>query len=411
MNHSKNVASGRGFANLTPPLPELRAGYRTDVYFRRAKRALEAAGRKPDGLMQVFQKKDALLCGMSEALAILAAGAGHYRDEERADRLFAEWMHVRNETGSGDSNARRVAEERRLSLELDLEDLWESAGGDLVVKALSDGDEVASWETVLTIAGAVPDFVQLETLYLGVLARRTKIATQARGVVSVAGDKPVLYFPARFDHWAIQEGDGHAARVGGVFAVSTDAQAAWCDGEGEGTIPHALIAAVNGDVVESARLFHARFPDANLIALVDFHNDSVDASLAVAREMGDRLWGVRLDTSEKLTDKALQGEPNADQLRGVQALLVEKVRGALDAEGFNHVKIVVSGGFNAEKIAAFENDGIPTDAYGVGSSLLEGRYDFTADIVELEGKPCAKVGRKLMPNPRLQPIQLKEFTP
>ena len=87
------------------------------------------------------------------------------------------------------------------------------------------------------------------------------------------------------------------------------------------------------------------------------------------------------------------------------------MRGALDAEGFHHVKIVVSGGFNAEKIAAFEGDDIPTDAYGVGSSLLEGRYDFTADIVELEGQPCAKVGRKLMPNPRLQPVQLKGFIP
>ena len=124
--------------------------------------------------------------------------------------------------------------------------------------------------------------------------------------------------------------------------------------------------------------------------------------------MGDRLWGVRLDTSEKLTDKSLQDEPDADQLRGVQPRLVEKVRKALDAEGFEHVKIVVSGGFNAEKSAAFERDGIPADAYGVGSSLLEGRFDFTADIVELEGSPCAKVGRQLMPNPRLQPINLQE---
>ena len=226
--------------------------------------------------------------------------------------------------------------------------------------------------------------------------------------MEAAGDKPVLYFPARFDHWAVQEGDGHAAKVGGAFAVSTDAQAAWFGEKGEGTIPHVLIAAVEGEVVESARLFNARFPEANLIALVDFHNDSVAASLAVAREMGDRLWGVRLDTSEKLTDAALQGEPDADQLRGVQPLLVEKVRGALDAEGYGHVKIVVSGGFNVEKINAFEGAEIPVDAYGVGSSLLEGRFDFTADLVELEGKPCAKVGRRLMPNPRLQPVNLKE---
>ncbi len=391
-----------------PPLPELRAGYRTDVYFRRAKQALEAADRRPRGLMQVFQKKDALLCGMEEALALVAAGAGHYRDDDKADRLFADWMQARNESGVGNADARRAAENRRLELELELDDLWESAAGDLEVGALADGDEVASWETVLTIAGVVPEFVQLETLYLGALARRTKIATKSRRVVEAAGDKPVLYFPARFDHWAVQEGDGHAAKVGGAFAVSTDAQAAWFGEKGEGTIPHVLIAAVEGEVVESARLFNARFPEANLIALVDFHNDSVADTLAVAREMGDRLWGVRLDTSEKLTDAALQGEPDADQLRGVQPLLVEKVRGALDAEGYGHVKIVVSGGFNVEKINAFEGAEIPVDAYGVGSSLLEGRFDFTADLVELEGKPCAKVGRRLMPNPRLQPVNLKE---
>ncbi len=394
----------------TPPLPELRAGYRTDVYFRRTKQALEAAGRRPKGLMQVFQKKDALLCGMGEAMAILAAGSGHYRDDEQADRLFAQWMQAQAEAGaaSGDPDARRSIEKSRLEVELELDDLWESAANELEVKALSDGDEVSSWETVLTVSGTIPEFVQLETLYLGVLARRTKIATKASRVVATAGDKPVLYFPARFDHWASQEGDGHAAKVGGVFAVSTDAQAAWWNGEAEGTIPHALIAAAEGDVVESARLFSARFPGTNLIALVDFHNDSVDASLSVAREMGDRLWGVRLDTSEKLTDKSLQGEPNADQLRGVQPRLVENVRNALDAEGFEKVKIVVSGGFDVEKINAFENAGVPADAYGVGSSLLEGRFDFTADVVELEGRPCAKVGRQLMPNPRLQPIDLAE---
>ena len=237
----------------TPPLPELRAGYRTDVYFRRAKQALEAAGRRPKGLMQVFQKKDALLCGMGEALAILAAGSGHYRDDDQADRLFAEWRRGQAEAGSasGDPDARRSAEGRRLEVELELDDLWESAANDLVVEALSDGDEVSSWETVLTVSGTIPEFVQLETLYLGVLARRTKIATKASRVVAAAGDKPVLYFPARFDHWAIQEGDGHAAKVGGVFAVSTDAQAAWWNGEAEGTIPHALIAAAEGAVVHT----------------------------------------------------------------------------------------------------------------------------------------------------------------
>ncbi len=67
------------------------------------------------------------------------------------------------------------------------------------------------------------------------------------------------------------------------------------------------------------------------------------------------------------------------------------------------MKIVVSGGFDAEKIERFEAVGAPVDSYGVGSSLIRGNFDFTADVVELEGRPGAKVGRELRPNPRLEP--------
>jgi len=68
------------------------------------------------------------------------------------------------------------------------------------------------------------------------------------------------------------------------------------------------------------------------------------------------------------------------------------------------VKIVVSGGFDAAKIRAFEEAGAPVDSYGVGSSLVRGSNDYTADIVEVEGRPCSKVGRRLHPNPRHQPV-------
>jgi nicotinate phosphoribosyltransferase len=87
---------------------------------------------------------------------------------------------------------------------------------------------------------------------------------------------------------------------------------------------------------------------------------------------------------------------------GVNPELVRNVRRALDGEGFGHVKIVVSGGFTVEKIRQFEQQKIPVDAYGVGSSLFQGRFDFTADVVMLEGKPCAKVGRAFRPNPKLE---------
>jgi nicotinate phosphoribosyltransferase len=81
---------------------------------------------------------------------------------------------------------------------------------------------------------------------------------------------------------------------------------------------------------------------------------------------------------------------------------VRKVRHALDADGFEHVKIVASGGFTIEKIKGFEDKGVPVDAYGVGSSLIRGSNDFTADIVLTDGRPSAKVGRRFKSNERLE---------
>ena len=89
---------------------------------------------------------------------------------------------------------------------------------------------------------------------------------------------------------------------------------------------------------------------------------------------------------------------------GVNERLVRKVRDALDRDGFERVKIVVSGGFDAEKIRSFEGQGVPVDAYGVGSSLIRGSNDFTADIVLTDGRPSGKFGRRYRPNERLERV-------
>ena len=126
--------------------------------------------------------------------------------------------------------------------------------------------------------------------------------------------------------------------------------------------------------------------------------------------MGEELWGVRLDTAENIIDKSIV--PIQDKMEnpyGVVPELVAMVRDALDREGFTHVKIVVSGGFDSERIAKFERSGSPVDAYGVGSSLMRGEYDFTADVVLLDGKPCAKVGREYEPNTRLLAVKKEEY--
>jgi nicotinate phosphoribosyltransferase len=143
-------------------------------------------------------------------------------------------------------------------------------------------------------------------------------------------------------------------------------------------------------------------PDVNIVVLVDFENDSVRTSLEVARALGGRLWGVRLDTSRTLVDRSLWNEMGDFDPRGVNERLVRKVRDALDENGFERVKIVVSGGFDVERIREFERRNVPVDSYGVGSSLIRGDNDFTADVVLTDGLPSAKVGRDYRPNPRLE---------
>jgi nicotinate phosphoribosyltransferase len=139
-----------------------------------------------------------------------------------------------------------------------------------------------------------------------------------------------------------------------------------------------------------------------VVVLVDFENDSVKTSLEVARALGERLWGVRLDTSRTLVDRSLWGEMGDFDPRGVNERLVRKVRDALDEAGFERVRIVASGGFDVERISEFEARGVPVDSYGVGSALIRGENDFTADIVLTDGLPSAKVGRWYRPNPRVE---------
>jgi nicotinate phosphoribosyltransferase len=258
----------------------------------------------------------------------------------------------------------------------------------------------------MTIEGDYSLFAHLETVYLGCLARRSLIMRNVAEVVEAARGKQIFYFPARHDHWLVQTGDGWSAHVAGAIGVSTDAQASWWGGRGIGTVPHGLIAAYGGETVNAATVFADRFyGEMNITVLVDFENDSLRTALAVAEALGPKLWGVRLDTSEQLVDRSLVDEMGGFTPTGVNPRLVEKVRSALDERGFPDVRIVASGGFNAERIREFEATGVPVDAYGVGSSLIRGENDFTADVVLLDGRPCAKVGRMYAPNPRMERVE------
>src|SRR5258708_32673521 len=213
-----------------------------------------------------------------------------------------------------------------------------------------------------------------------------------------------MFLPARHDPHLGQTGDGYAAHVSGAIGVSTDAQASWWGGRAIGPVPHGLIAAYNGDTVLAAQKY-AEYMEAstNLVVLADWENDCVRTSLEVARALKDRLWGVRLDTSETMVDVSVQTLIGDFDPRGVNPQLCHLSRRALHREDLEHVKIVASGGFNVEKIQRFERERAPVHAYGVGSAFFQGTDDFTAGVGRVEGPPCAKAGRRYRPNPRLRP--------
>src|SRR4051812_8627530 len=250
------------------PVEKLRSGYYTDQYFNLTRDLLEAEGRRPQVLMQVFQKERSVLGGVDEAVAILKECAGRRGPD--------------GEFTPG----------------------WD----ELEVRALHEGDRIEPHETVLTIAGDYSLFAHLETVYLGCLARRTLVMRNVDAVVHAADGKQILFFPARHDHWLVQTGDGWAAHVAGAIGVSTDAQASWWGGRGVGTVPHALIAAYGGDTVAGAAAFARRYAaEMNVTVLVDFENDSVRTAIEVADGLGEDLWGVRLGTSERLAVPAPAG--------------------------------------------------------------------------------------------------------
>ena len=340
--------------NFDLPPQKIREGWYSDKYFVRTQLILKKERMHPEVVMQVFCKEKALLCGVNETVACLRLGS------------------------LGAKNFR--------------------------IYALKDGDLIKPWQSVMHLLGDYSSFSFLETLYLGILGRRTSVATAVHRAVKAAQGKPIFYFSARFDHFLNQPGDGYAAHVGGAAAVSTDASTAWLKGkEAFGTIPHGLIAAFGGDTVKASLAFDRNVPRGiKRIALVDFENNCVKTSLEVARALGKRLWGVRLDTAREIRDRSVKGTGQSSY--GVSAELVRNVRRALDREGFRWVKIIVSGGFNPERIRSFVRARVPFDGVGIGSAFYKERIDFTADIVKVNGKLCAKTGRFLRPNPRLKKV-------
>ena len=299
----------------TLPVEKMREGYYTDEYFNQTRRVLLEDGEHPRVVMQVFQKKTSVLAGIDEAIAIL--------------KLCS--------------------------------DDWEG----LTVHALYDGDEIAPWETVMTIEGDYTLFAHLETLYLGVLARRTMIASNVKRVVEAANGKPIIFMPARYDHHRVQTGDGRGAHVAGAtigapIGVTTDAKASWWGGRAIGTVPHALISSYGGNTVLAATKFAEwaiRTPTSSFWSTSRTTRSEPRSRWRVRSAIGS---GASVSTSRTMVDRSLWHELGDFDPRGVNDRLVNKVRDASTATGSSSVKIVVSGGFNAERSASSRRRASPS---------------------------------------------------
>jgi nicotinate phosphoribosyltransferase len=332
------------------PSHEILSGDSADVYFARADSILEREGLDPVVTMEVFGRREAVLCGIDEAKNLL----GHV--------------------------------------------LAEADPNETKLEALDDGDRIEPKEIVLRIRARYRRFGLYETAFLGMLAHSTGWATAAREVVDAAAPDPVISFGARHIHPDITDVLDYASIVGGCVGASTPAGARLAGLSPTGTMPHSLVL-IFGDTVEAALAFDRDLePDVPRIVLVDTFKDEAEETLRVAHALGDRLYGIRLDTP------AERGRVTAD--------LVHEIRARLDQEDYRHVKIVVSGGLNPERIRYFREAGSPVDSYAVGSYISGASpIDFTGDIKEIDGRPIAKRGRipGLTDSPRLKPVDLAAY--
>ena len=329
------------------PSHEILSGDSADVYFARAESILAQEGLDPYVTMEVFSREDAVLCGIDEARNLLGhVLAGADPDETR-------------------------------------------------LEALQDGDVIEPKEIVLRIRARYRRFGLYETAFLGMLAQSTGWATAAREVVQAAAPDPVISFGARHVHPDIVDVLDYAAIVGGCVGASTPAGARLAGLAPTGTMPHSLVL-IFGDTVEAALAFDREMaPDVPRIVLVDTFKDEAEEALRVATALGDRLYGIRLDTP------AERGRVTAD--------LVKEVRTRLDQAGHRHLKIVVSGGLTPDRIRYFKEAAAPVDSFAVGSFISGATpIDFTGDLKEIEGRPIAKRGRipGRTDSPRLRRVDL-----
>ena len=246
------------------------------------------------------------------------------------------------------------------------------------VWALPEGEIFGSKEVVMRITGKYCEFGVYETAILGILASSSGWATAAKECAEAVGDKGMICFGSRHVHPAVSTVMERAALVGGATGASNILAAKLYGQQPQGTVPHAVFLMV-GDTVEVAKAYYKHMPPGSpCVVLVDTFKDEAEEALRVAEALGDKLDGIRLDTPS--------------ERGGVTPHLVREVRARLDQAGHGHVKILISGGLNIERIKLLKEAG--ADSFGVGSYISGARaIDMTMDLKEINGKSIAKRGR------------------
>ncbi|MEM3072417.1 MAG: nicotinate phosphoribosyltransferase [Candidatus Bathyarchaeia archaeon] len=253
------------------------------------------------------------------------------------------------------------------------------------VKAMPEGtifrshDQMGFKVPVLTVEGPYGEYCVLETPMLGLICEASGIATAAARMRKLVGnEKTLLSFGIRRMHPAISPMIDRAIYIGGFDAVSSLSGAKIIGRDPVGTMPHALII-VMGDQVEAWKAFDEVIEkDVPRVALIDTYYDEKIEAIMAAESLGERLYGVRLDTP--------------GSRRGDFKEIVREVRWELDARGFKNVKIFVSGGIDEEVLVELSEAGV--DGFGVGTSISNAHtIDFALDLVEMEGRMVAKRGK------------------
>lgn len=310
------------------PAEAIAAGRTTDAYFERTEETLDHAGRDPTVVAEVTA--DQFPSGSFEVLAGV----------QEVARLLA-------------------------GLPVDVDALAEGT--------LFDGGPV------LTVEGPYRAFLRYETAILGMLSQASAYATRALAARRLAGDATLVSFGSRHLHPAIAPVVERSALVGGFDGISNVAAGERLGVEATGTMPHALMLVFGEDAtVEAWTAFHeAVDADVPRIALCDTFTDERVEALDAATALGDALAGVRLDTT--------------GSRRGDFQHITREVRWELDAHGFEHVELFLSGGVDLDTIDRLRPH---ADGFGVGSHITDAPpVDFALDLVEVDGEATAKRGK------------------